>query len=223
MKKNRRYCPRNKKYRGERIGKGKTFFLFAILALVLLSPLFLWEKELSPVAADLAANEARRAAAEAVNETVEDVLEEYGVEDGSFVEVQKSGEGEVQTVSANMTEMNLIRSEIAGAIEQKISGGQVSIGVPVGTLTGNAFLHGKGPEIPVTVTLAGNAEVDFESTFESAGINQTIHKVVLKIHIGVYTFLEQDRIEEIDTTIPVAETVIVGEVPQLTPYFSGIN
>ena len=213
------YCPRGRKYRGERVRRRKWPWLLAGLAVVLLSPIFLWENELSPVAADLAANEAKRAAAQAVSETVEEVLHNSGIDGDSFVSIERSSEGEVQTVSANIAEMNLLRAEIASAVEEKIEGGHVQIGVPIGTLTGNSFLHGKGPEIPVTVTLAGNAEVDFESGFESAGINQTVHRVILKVHTGVYTFLEKERAQEIELSIPVAETVIVGDVPQ-TALFS---
>ncbi len=213
MKRRRCYCSKWKKYRGERMWKKRGIIAALLLVTATFSLLFLWEDELSPAAADLAANEAKRAAAKAVNETVEEVLRESG-EEGQLIELEKSEEGEIQAILSDVTEMNLLRAEIASAVEEKIAGGSVRIGVPIGTLTGNSFLHGKGPKIPVTVTLAGSAEVDFNSEWKSAGLNQTLHRVVLNVHIGVYTFLEKDNVQEVETSVPLAETVIVGKVPQ---------
>ena len=71
------------------------------------------------------------------------------------------------------------------------------------------------------LTLSGNVTADFESTFESAGINQTKHRICLHIHTSIYSFLPPayNGTTEIETDIPVAETVIIGEVPQLMANF----
>ena len=95
---------------------------------------------------------------------------------------------------------------------------------PIGTLTGSELLHGRGPEVPLRVTLAGNAAADFESQFESAGINQTKHRITLKIHLQLYTFIPGiNRTVDVDTDIPVAETVIVGEVPDIIANLSSLT
>ena len=66
------------------------------------------------------------------------------------------------------------------------------------------------------MTLSGNVSADFNSSFESAGINQTKHQIYLDVKTSVYSFLPGFRTTtDVETNILVAETVIVGAVPQL--------
>ena len=77
------------------------------------------------------------------------------------------------------------------------------------------LLHGRGPEIPVRITLTGNITADFTSNFESAGINQTKHQIVMELNIHIYTYLSGAKAgADLTSSVPIAETVIVGETPQ---------
>ena len=73
-----------------------------------------------------------------------------------------------------------------------------------------------GPSLNLRVTLAGNVKADFKSTFESAGVNQTRHRIYLDVGTSVYSFLPGiNSTTDVNTDELVAETVIVGEVPQM--------
>ena len=88
--------------------------------------------------------------------------------------------------------------------------------IPIGTLIGGNLFHGLGPALSLKVTLAGNVQADFKSTFESAGVNQTRHRIYLSVGTSVYSFLPGiNSTTDISTDVLVAETVIVGEVPQV--------
>ena len=53
-------------------------------------------------------------------------------------------------------------------------------------------------------------------------INQTKHTVSLRVHTTIYTFLAGTQSSaEVETSVPVAETVIVGEVPQVVANLQG--
>lgn len=70
--------------------------------------------------------------------------------------------------------------------------------------------------MPLRLTLSGNVNADFKSSFESAGINQTKHQIYLNIHTSVYSFLPGfNTTTDVETNVPVAETIIVGAVPQV--------
>ena len=61
----------------------------------------------------------------------------------------------------------------------------------------------------------------FENEFTSAGINQTNHRIVLHIDVSVAILLPGfTTATKVSTAVTVAETVIVGGVPDTYTYFS---
>ena len=51
--------------------------------------------------------------------------------------------------------------------------------------------------------------------FESAGINQTRHRIYLNVQASAHAYMGLCHLNEsVDETIILVETIIVGEVPQ---------
>ena len=92
------------------------------------------------------------------------------------------------------------------------------LGVPIGSVLLPELLSGRGPKIPVRVLAVRTSDAVFRSSFESAGINQTKHSIIIDIHV-VITILTWTGTQEIsvDSAVVAAETVIVGTVP--TTYY----
>lgn len=89
-----------------------------------------------------------------------------------------------------------------------------SLGVPLGTLTGQPLLSGAGPRVRVSVDSVGEVTADYANSFTSAGVNQTLHRVCLDIHATVRLFLPGEVLPvSVSSSVCVAETVIVGETP----------
>ena len=72
----------------------------------------------------------------------------------------------------------------------------------------------KGPGLPIRVVALSTTDADFYSEFTSAGINQTHQRILLEIKICM-SVLTPAGTESVDvaSVIVVAETVIVGSVP----------
>ena len=88
------------------------------------------------------------------------------------------------------------------------------LGIPLGNLTGLSSVSGWGPTVPVRVVAVAHSDAAFENTFSAAGINQTLHQVMLDITVTVRILIPGETVETvIDTRVCVAETVVVGEVP----------
>ena len=84
-----------------------------------------------------------------------------------------------------------------------------------GNFTGNSFLAGHGPEIKVKVIPAGTVNTEFRTEFIAAGINQTRHRVYLGVVSNmrvIAPFATEDII--VENSVTVAETVLIGEVPE---------
>ena len=75
-------------------------------------------------------------------------------------------------------------------------------------------MQGRGFLIPLNISVSGNINSDFVSEFEQGGINQTVHKLSVKVSadltVRLPTGTEKTTVE---TSVLVGETVIVGEVP----------
>ena len=56
--------------------------------------------------------------------------------------------------------------------------------------------------------------MDIDSEFTSAGINQTKHRITATIQVFLrYTLPGQSIVVQYENTLPIYETVIVGNVP----------
>ena len=88
--------------------------------------------------------------------------------------------------------------------------------ISLGTLSGFEILNGKGPKVPMKISIAGNVFTNFNNKFSNAGINQTIHQIYVNIHTKIcITIPGSTCTSESDDEILVSETVIVGKVPRV--------
>lgn len=199
-------------WRRRRAGPGKALLILILLALFL----FLFNRQIKPVVESIASSEAKIKAVTIINGAVLDELDKNGVTYQSLVSVDRGEDGSVLSITTNTVEMNRLKSKIISAVQDCMNKTREETeGIPLGTLMGSHLFHGRGPKIYLRLTLAGNVTADFRSVFDSAGINQTRHQIFLDIHTGVYSFLPGFYAStDVDTNMVVAETVIVGAVPE---------
>ena len=87
--------------------------------------------------------------------------------------------------------------------------------IPLGTLTDFPFFVGEGPEITIKYSQQGSATVERKSQFESAGINQTIHRLYARVETNIYSVSPiETEITSFSFDYLLSETIIVGDVPE---------
>lgn len=121
-------------------------------------------------------------------------------------------------MQANTIMMNKISAEVAIKVQETIneigSAEQTSIKIPLGNIFGSQLLAQYGPKIKIKVTTIGKVKVDFYTEFEQSGINQTRHRIYLTVNTQVKTIIPfTSKTMPIQSTVPIAETIIVGKVP----------
>ena len=132
-----------------------------------------------------------------------------------LVNFTKDNNGNITMLRANVITMNGLSSRISMRINEELNKlDRNTINIPLGSITGNKYLAGIGPNIKVKIIPAGNVETEFKTEFIASGINQTIHRIYLEVIskisiIGPFTNIN----EEVRSTVAIAETVIVGSVP----------
>lgn len=170
---------------------------------------------LRPLAAAAAKTQAENTVTRLVEETVLSDLSQCGVGYGNFVHVERDPTGFITALTCDMAAMNHLRGQLLESVLEELEGIRVSdIQIPLGSLLDLDILWAKGPCIRVRSMSVGTVSAEFESEFTSAGINQTIHRIWLQVEVPLELILPNDRVETaVSTRLCVAETVIVGQVP----------
>lgn len=150
-----------------------------------------------------------------INDTVSRTLAEHDYGYDYFVTLERASDGSIAAVSTNMSRINLLSSEILNDIVAASDKGALDINIPVGNLLGSTLLLGRGPVVPVEITMLTSSHIDLKNELESAGINQTKHQIKLDVVIDIDVILPwKTASTQVVSEILVAETVVVGRVPE---------
>lgn len=158
---------------------------------------------------------AREIATRAINESVNSRVSE-DVKYQDLISIRTDEEGNVTMMQANTVMMNRLASSVALTIQDNIKKIVTSsVKVPLGNVFGSQLLAQFGPKLDIGVTPIGMAKVDFKTEFEHSGINQTRHKIYLVVETQVKIIIPfSSNTTTVETSVPIAETIIVGKVPQ---------
>ncbi len=147
---------------------------------------------------------------------VNNMVDEIGVRYENMVDIQKNDEGKITAITLNSTYINGYKTEISDRCSDRLAQfNETTVPIPLGSLIGGSFFNGKGFWLDVHATIYGFAVTDVISEFESAGINQTRHRIYLNVQASAHAYMGLCHLNEtVDETIILVETIIVGEVPQ---------
>ena len=195
-----------------------TAFRLICIILIFGVAFLLTDAKLRPAVYDIAAIEAKSVAEKKVNAAVEKTLLRNGLDYSDIVTVNYSADNQITGITTDIVKMNLFKSEIAKAVDKAFDNSDFTvISVPLGSATGMTLLSGTGPYVKVKIGMSGATKTDFENIFEAAGVNQTQHSVVLNLETTVVLSVSGKRITyNVKTSFCVAQTVIVGSVPNVT-------
>lgn len=181
--------------------------------------------KIRPVIEDMAEYQAHAISERAINQAVSDELKEENLHYDDIVVVRRDDKGMVTSIETDMIGMNGVKSNITSRIAQYLGNIEDNqIRIPLGTFSGSQFFSGLGPELTFKFVPAGYVETKLENRFEAAGINQTRHQIMMKIEANITTILPGYRGEtKVETNFCIAETIIVGAIPESFTNVQGDN
>lgn len=200
----------------KKLGKlRKILRMTAIIFLILSAIFLLLEKNLEAVILDLAHARAEAMAVEYIHQAIQDVMGQ-GVIYGDMMQVQTDAGGRVTMLQANAVRMNELATATALRAQEKLESAESqSVEIPLGAALGVPFLSALGPKVPVKIIPVSAVNANFSTEFESAGINQTRHKIFLSLLVSVRLVIPSGaRQVSIAGQALIAEAIIVGQVPQ---------
>lgn len=208
--------PASYRYKRKRVPKKAKILIIvgAVLAAVIVAVVF-FQKNVTKILYRLSEASVQSMTVISVNEAVSETLERIDYD--SLVTVTHGSDGAVTGISANAQNVNLLARTTATLSMANLSArSKNGIKVPVGAFTGIEFLAGFGPKVTFKIISVSRVSCEFESAFSSAGVNQTRHSVYMDVEATV-TVVMPSGSKEISsvTEVLVAESVIVGEVPDV--------
>lgn len=150
-----------------------------------------------------------------VNDVVSEILEGGELDYEKLVTLERNEQGAVTALIANSANINALRAKVTNAVVERFADTDLTrISIPMGNLIGGTLLSGKGPRLKLDILSVTNVVTSFRNEFTSAGINQTRHRIILDVEVSLEVLLGPDSgTDSVLTEVIVAETVIVGTVP----------
>ena len=192
--------------------------LYAWLCLLLIISLllgYLYYK-MQPVIIRYAESVAETVMLNSANDAVVKVLQNVNFSYNDIAVLSKNSAGEIISLQADTYKVNYLKSYISNEISNIIASRErYTVSIPVGTFLANTYTVGLGPDVDFKMQITTTAFVDFKHEFKSAGINQVLHSIIIKIKIcGNLVVAGYKKTITVNTSAIAAQTVIVGDVPE---------
>lgn len=186
-----------------------------IVLLVLSVGLFLLAMYVRPVVMEHAENAALWHAERAVNEAASQVLEQYAHLNENMITVSYTEQQVLSSVITDAAAVNTIRTAVGEAVMDRVEElNALTVDIPVGSLVGPDILSGWGPLLRFPLGVSAYVLSTVSSSLEAVGMNQSAYRVMIKVHVTLCVVTPGSRSNvTLDTALPVAETVLLGEVP----------
>lgn len=163
----------------------------------------------------LAQTQITNATSDLINDAIDQQIENGTIQYDRMVYLEKDLDGRITALKTNMSEVNRLKTDILNLINDEILALDTSdISIPLGSLVLPEFFSGRGFGIPIQIIAIRNSDGSFQSNFSEAGINQTLHQLTMNVSVDV-TVLVLGKAESftVNSQVVVAETIIVGHVP----------
>jgi sporulation protein YunB len=192
----------------------RTYVVISIVLIILLILFYFFEKRLRMGLNQISEYRVKSIITRVVSNAVSDNFPE-DIDYSDIVSISKDGNGNITSIQTDIAKLNRIFANASMSVQNQLSDlSDEKISIPLGAVLGETIFAARGPDINIRIIPVGSVETDFKSEFSSAGINQTKHRIYIlfKTEMGVaIPFVEKKTI--VTTSLPIAETVIVGDVP----------
>lgn len=195
--------------------KRKLIIFLAVLFTLLICIFLYLNYVVNPVIISTSSAKVKSLSQRAVENAVREVIHDNVMYD-TLVMITRDNNGKIVTISSNSATINMLALELTDKAQSALSKmGATGINIPIGSFSGMPIFTGRGPAVNIKMLPIGTIYCKFESTFTSAGINQTNHRIYLKVYSSVSVILPTaNQTIKTETQLMISESIIVGEIPE---------
>ena len=190
-------------------------YLLVIILILLVATLLIIDHKLKASIIEIATAKAQILVTEKIHTIInQEIVTQIEYQD--IVDIHKDQENRIVLIQPNTIILNKMMANSVVAITHELEQiSEKSIEIPLGQITGSQILAGYGPKMKVKIMAVSQVKIEVLNKFEGAGINQTRHYIYFSIKSPVRVAVPLlDEEVQVSTMIPLAETIIIGEVPQ---------
>lgn len=202
--------------RARRKTKHKKLRIIAIIIVValIISVIFI-NHQIKAKLSSIAVYKCKNTATQIIDDSIVKALDNSEFTYDNLINVDKT-EDKINSIECNMNEVNKLKSSVISEINSSFDSEEKnSFKISLGTVTGMNILSGFGPKIKISFEKEGSVNAHLISKFDTAGVNQTKHRIYLDISVDFIAISATDTYKtNVDTEFLIAETVIIGEIPE---------
>ena len=189
---------------------------WVILLLILTLLIFFFSFKASSLVFTYAKSKAETIILDCVDTAVIDVMKTENITYKDISNVTKDENGNFLGIEIDSVKLNLLKSLINKKISELLTKREdYKLFIPIGNFFASEYTSGLGPEIKFSMRVTETSKLNCKSKFSSAGINQTLHQIIISADISAnILLLGRTDTFKISTSIIAAQTVIVGVTPQ---------
>lgn len=210
LKKAKPWKKNNKKFTGTKI------FLFSLILVIVFSYIIIQiDKKMLPSVISMSNLITKNKINQAISYSVSKVVTDLELNSSDFYKKSVDETGNLNSFSINTILVNDFCNKVSVNISNQLEiMGEEKISIPIGSLFSIKFLSNFGPKYSVKILPMGNSNVDYESSFESVGINQVNFQIWLKIDsdVQIVNPLQKEKIT-VSRKVSLVNTVMSGVVP----------
>lgn len=199
--------------------KGKylrILIIFILIIALVFSVFLIVDRRMRRVICDYSSSVGETVMIKTVDEVISELFYSENIEYSDIVTVSRDSEGKVTSLEVSAAKINYIKSRISVKVAESIAlREKYDLEIPIGTIIGNEYTVGRGPKIKFKMQITTTVIADFESRFYSAGINQVLHQIHIKVRMSGHTVVPWYKSPfSAETSVIAAQTVIVGMTPE---------
>lgn len=198
---------------------GLVIILIAAVILIIIGVVF-FVTHAKPLFCEYAESEAYSRAAQMISEAANSVFDNELITYDQIVQLKENANGHVTALEANTVVINRIKAKLTTTLENAVNAfTDTDISIPLGSLLHNPIFQGYGPRIHMKFAPMSTLEIEYQDEFTACGINQAKHSLYLDVYVTMTLMSSGFQKDElVHSRILIAETVIVGAVPE---YYGG--
>lgn len=188
------------------------FLIFIIISIAIL---FHYDNSITDIIVGISIKNAEDKISKCASQSVEYIIDELNLQYSDIINTNYNN-GTVVSITANTPKVNKIKSKIILKTQKLLKKYScLETVVQLGSLSGFNMLSNRGPDIHILYDLYCSTTASIDSKFRSSGLNQTCHSVIVNVAVKYCLVLNDgDHVSTVNNDFIIAETVIVGEVPE---------
>lgn len=205
--------------------KFKAFVILAVIAVIFTAGFVYVRKNLIEYTNKYAAGLITTRVVDVLNNSTTQALEgEWFQDKSNFYEIRYDNEGNVTLISADMVVINALMRDVAAYSQTNVNQmcKKEDVQVPYSSVFGSSLLANYGGKYTFNLELLGNIQCNYRTTFQSAGVNQTLMCMYIDLYVDISVMLPlYVKNIEVQNSMVVYQNLIVGKVPDV--YFDSGN